>query len=61
MEEKEKKKLTAKNKWMRKLTPNGVDNISVKDVFKVCFEEATNDSSAQWLKFRHTGFLGYYL
>lgn len=37
---------------MRDLTPYGVDNISVKDVFKVRFEEATNDSSAQWLESR---------
>lgn len=46
---------------MRELTPYGVDNISVKGVVKVCFEEATNDSSAQWLEFRiYTGFWGCY-
>ena len=29
----------------------GVDNISIKDVFKVCFKTITN-SSVQWLQFR---------
>lgn len=37
---------------MRELTPYGVDTFSVKDVFKVCFEETTNDSFAQWLESR---------
>lgn len=37
---------------MRELTPYGVDTFSVKDVFKVFFEETTNDSFAQWLESR---------
>lgn len=37
---------------MRELTPYGVDNFSVKDVFQVCFEETTNDSFAQWFESR---------
>lgn len=49
---KSKKRLTVINKWMRELTSYGVDNFSVKDVFKVCFEETTNDSFAQWLESR---------
>lgn len=36
---------------MRELTPYGVDNFSVKDVFQVCFEETTN-SFAQWFESR---------
>lgn len=42
---------TAINKWRTELTPYGVDDISVIDVFKICFK-TTNDSSVQWLQFR---------
>lgn len=37
---------------MRELTPYGVDTFSVNYVFKVCFEDTTNDSFAQWLESR---------
>lgn len=37
---------TAINKWRTELTPYGVDDISVIDVFKICFK-TTNDSSVQ--------------
>lgn len=56
LDEKEKKRLTVINKWMRELTSYGVDNFSVKDVFKVCFEETTNDSFAQGLESRIFGY-----
>ena len=42
---------TAIEKWNIELTQYGVDNISIQDVFKVCFK-ITIDSSIQWLQFR---------
>ena len=41
---------TAIEKWNIELTQYWVDNISIKDVFKVCFK-TTTDSSVQWLHF----------
>lgn len=54
---------TAINKWRTELTPYGVDDISVNDVFKICFK-TTHDSSVQWLQFRILHRIlpvGYYL
>ena len=38
-------------KWEAELSPYGVDDISVQEVFKICFK-TTNDSSVQWLQCR---------
>ena len=42
---------TSMGKWEAELSPYGVDDISVQEVFKICFK-TTNDSSVQWLQFR---------
>lgn len=39
------------NKWKTELTPYGVDEISVRNVFKVCFK-TTDDASVQLLLFK---------
>ena len=54
---------TAIEKWNIELAQYGVDNVSIKDVFKVCFK-TTTDSSVQWLQFRILHRIlpvGYYL
>jgi hypothetical protein len=49
--------------WKTELSPCGVDNVSMKDVFKICFK-TSKDSSVQWLQNRILHIIlptGYYL
>jgi hypothetical protein len=41
---------TSMGKWKTELSLYGVDDISVQEVFKICFK-TTNDSSVQWLRY----------
>lgn len=38
-------------KWNEELSPHGLENICIQDVFKICFK-ITMDSSLQWLQYR---------
>jgi exonuclease III len=50
-------------KWKLELSPHGINDICLRDVFKVCFK-TTSDSSVQWLQYRLLHRIlpvGYYL
>lgn len=53
----------AVTKWKTDLTNYNVEDLTIYDIFKICFK-TTKDSSVQWLQFRilHKNLpVGYYL